>query len=103
MALLYIPTLALLDYYRPIDVDLFKTMHAILGVFLICMWKKFMFSLSVSFQDYIYDPHATQKANVGMYSGISYPYKSSCLYTFWHCHPYFILILVSALFLLQLQ
>ena len=41
--------------------------HAILGVFLICMWKKFMFSLSVSFN--IYDSHATQKASVGMCSG----------------------------------
>ena len=41
--------------------------HAILGVFLTCMWKKFMFSLSVNF--IIYDPHATQK---GMYSACDY-------------------------------
>ena len=44
-----------------------------------------------------------QKANVGMYSGCDYLYKS----TFWCCHPYFILqfysivfVLVSVLFLL---
>ena len=45
--------------------------HALLGVFLICMWEKLMFSLSIIFILLltIYDPHATQKASVGMYSG----------------------------------
>ena len=45
----------------------------------------------------IYDSHATQKASVGMYSGCDY---KSCLYTFWHCHPYFILKFYSVIFLL---
>ena len=68
----------------------------ILGVFLTCMtlWEKFMLSpvshcsvalliislLIINF----YDPHATQKASIGMYNGsaliMSYPYKS-CLCT----------------------
>ena len=48
--------------------------HAILGVFLTCMWEKLMFSLSIIFILLltIYDPHATQKASVGMYSGCDY-------------------------------
>ena len=59
----------------------------------------------------IYDPHATQKASVDpgciVVVIISYHYKS-CLYTFWHFHPYFILqfysivfIFVAALFLMR--
>ena len=48
--------------------------HAILGVFLTCIWEELMFSLSIVFilLLIIYDPHATQKASVGMYSGCDY-------------------------------
>ena len=41
-------TLAFLDYYRPIDVDLFKTCYP-WSVLDLHVRKKFMFSLSVSF------------------------------------------------------
>ena len=57
--------------------DLLMSTHAILGVFLTCICKKLMFSLSIIFillLLIIYDPHATLivKASVGMYSGCDY-------------------------------
>ena len=34
-----------------------------------------------------FDPHATKKASVGMYSGCDYLLSlKSCLCIFWHCH-----------------
>ena len=40
-----------------------------------------------------------QKASIGMYSECDYLYKS-CMYTFWPCHPYFILQFYSIVFVL---
>ena len=40
--------------------------HAILGVFLTCMWKKFKSPYQSLF--IIYDPHVTQKASVNFMS-----------------------------------
>ena len=72
---------------------LLMSTHAILRVFLTCMWEKLIFSLSIIFILLltIQDPHATQKTSVGIIVVviISYPLKS-CLCAFWHCHPYFI-------------
>ena len=62
-----------------------------------------MFSLSIIFILLltIYDPHATQKASVGMYSGCDYLLSLIILlYAFWHCHPYFILQFYSIVFTL---
>ena len=57
-----------------IIIDLLMSTHAILGVFLTCTWEKLMLSLSIIFilLLIVYDPHATQKASVGMYSGCDY-------------------------------
>ena len=64
--------LAFLDYYGPID-DLFKACHTWsvldlhVGEIHVLLVSHFI----------IYDPHATQKASVGMYNGCDYLFKLS--------------------------
>ena len=82
--------------------------HAILGVFLTCIWEKLMFSLSIVFilLLIIYDPHATQKASVGMYSDCDYLLSLKILFVCFLAlpsllHPSILLIvftLVSVIF-----
>ena len=68
---------------------IFMSTHAILGVFLTCMWEKLMFSLSIIFILLltIYDPHATQKASVGMYSGCDYLLSLKILFVYFLALP----------------
>ena len=78
--------LAFLDHHRPIDVDLFKAWHGMLS--LTYMWEKFMLPpVSQFLFSRIIDPHATQKANIGMYSGYDYLLSLQILFVYFLALP----------------
>ena len=90
------------------DLSTTYSWHAILGVFLTYVRVGEIHVLPVSHFIIIdfYDPHATQKASVGMYSGCDYFLSLKILFVYFLAlpsllHPSIIFILVSILFLLH--